>query len=159
MTNEERDISRLARLDTYGGQYSKNSTLNAERSRLEAEIAYLSYLLGRLRTHPHPTERPVPCPQIWGWALAIVTPAAVSGLPNAPATRCAPFQWYRNAFMTEMEVMDHVPFIVKMALRWFEKVEGKAKKAVAGRSPRIRPGSFTTITVADTVDGMSGGAP
>ncbi|KAJ0138348.1 Uncharacterized protein HZ326_18684 [Fusarium oxysporum f. sp. albedinis] len=53
-----------------------------------------------------PTERPVPSPQIWGWALAIVTPAAISGLPNAPATRCAPFQWYRNAFMTKMEVMD-----------------------------------------------------
>ncbi|EXL64897.1 hypothetical protein FOPG_18858 [Fusarium oxysporum f. sp. conglutinans race 2 54008] len=45
MTNEERDISRLARLDTYGGQYSKKSALNAERSRLEAEIAHLSYLL------------------------------------------------------------------------------------------------------------------
>ncbi|EXL64417.1 hypothetical protein FOPG_19317 [Fusarium oxysporum f. sp. conglutinans race 2 54008] len=153
-------------------------------------------------------------------------PAAISGLPNAPATRCAPFQWYWNAFMTEMEVMDRrrchladtatshnkakvilghcrvegalpttlpttlsvilptlpttlptlpgwgkaplystmpkygqgVPFIVKMALRWFEKVEGKAKKAVVGRSPRIRPGSFTTITFADTVNGISGGA-
>ncbi|EXK23312.1 hypothetical protein FOMG_19907, partial [Fusarium oxysporum f. sp. melonis 26406] len=45
MTNEERDISQLARLDCYGGQYSKNSALNAERCRLEAEIAHLSYLL------------------------------------------------------------------------------------------------------------------
>ncbi|KAK2469739.1 hypothetical protein H9L39_18554 [Fusarium oxysporum f. sp. albedinis] len=35
-----------------------------------------------------------------------------------------------------------------MALRWFEKVEGKAKKAVVGRSPRKRPGSFATITFA-----------
>src|SRR6478735_10333403 len=45
MTNEERDISRLAGLDSYGEQYSKHSALNAERSRLEAEIAHLNYLL------------------------------------------------------------------------------------------------------------------
>ncbi|KAI8417512.1 hypothetical protein FOFC_00067, partial [Fusarium oxysporum] len=51
MTNEGRDISQLAGLDSYGGQYIKNWALNAERSRLEAEIAHLNYLLGRLRTH------------------------------------------------------------------------------------------------------------
>ncbi|EXL39787.1 hypothetical protein FOCG_17637, partial [Fusarium oxysporum f. sp. radicis-lycopersici 26381] len=45
MTNEERDISQLAGLDSYGGQYSKNWALNAERSRLEAEIAHLNCLL------------------------------------------------------------------------------------------------------------------
>jgi hypothetical protein len=45
MTNEERDISQLAGLDSYGRQYSKNSALNAERSRLEVEIAHLNYLL------------------------------------------------------------------------------------------------------------------
>jgi hypothetical protein len=45
MTNEERDSSLLAGLDLYGGQYSKNRALNAERSRLEAEIAYLNYVI------------------------------------------------------------------------------------------------------------------
>jgi hypothetical protein len=45
MTNEERDISLLAGLDPYEGQYSKNRVLNAERSRLEAEIAHLNYVL------------------------------------------------------------------------------------------------------------------
>jgi hypothetical protein len=45
MTNKEHDISRLAGLDSYGGQYSKSSALNAERARLEAEIAHLNYLL------------------------------------------------------------------------------------------------------------------
>jgi hypothetical protein len=30
MTNEERDISQLAGLDSYGEQYSKNWALNAE---------------------------------------------------------------------------------------------------------------------------------
>ncbi|QKD55328.2 uncharacterized protein FOBCDRAFT_240567 [Fusarium oxysporum Fo47] len=45
MTNEGRDISQLAGLDSYGGQYIKNWALNTERSRLEAEIAYLNYLL------------------------------------------------------------------------------------------------------------------
>lgn len=45
MTNEERDISHLAGLDSYGGQYFKNWALNAERSRLKAEIAHLNYVL------------------------------------------------------------------------------------------------------------------
>nr|CEG05668.1 unnamed protein product [Fusarium clavum] len=45
MTNEERDISQLAGLDSYGGQHFKKWALNAERSRLEAEIAHLKYLL------------------------------------------------------------------------------------------------------------------
>ncbi|KAH7200616.1 hypothetical protein BKA60DRAFT_469996 [Fusarium oxysporum] len=45
MTSEERDISCLAGLDSSGGQYSKNSALNAERCRLGAEIEYLNYLL------------------------------------------------------------------------------------------------------------------
>lgn len=78
-------------------------------------------------------------------ALAIVTPAAIGGLPNAPATTLCPFQWYRKAFMMEMEmeVIDRrrchladtaisynkarVPFMVKMTPRWFEKVASKAK--------------------------------
>ncbi|KAH7186816.1 hypothetical protein DER44DRAFT_801650, partial [Fusarium oxysporum] len=45
MTNEERDISRREGLDSSGGQYFKNWALNAERCRLEAEIADLNYLL------------------------------------------------------------------------------------------------------------------
>jgi hypothetical protein len=45
MTSKERDISRLAGLDSCGEQYSKNWAMNAERSRLEAEIAHLNYLL------------------------------------------------------------------------------------------------------------------
>jgi hypothetical protein len=45
MTHEEHDISCLAGLDSSGGQDSKNSALNAERCRLEAEIEYLNYLL------------------------------------------------------------------------------------------------------------------
>jgi hypothetical protein len=45
MTNDEHDISQLARLDSSGGQYYNNSILNAERFRLEAEIVHLSYLL------------------------------------------------------------------------------------------------------------------
>jgi hypothetical protein len=74
-----------------------------------------------------------------GWALAIITPAVIDGLPNASATRCAPFQWYWKASMMEMEVMDfrrsHLadtttsnPFIVKRAPHWFEKVESKVKR-------------------------------
>lgn len=45
MASEERDISRLMGLDSIGEQYSKNWALNAERSRLEEEIAHLNYLL------------------------------------------------------------------------------------------------------------------
>ncbi|KAG7424729.1 hypothetical protein Forpi1262_v013778 [Fusarium oxysporum f. sp. raphani] len=45
MTNEGRDISQVAGLDSYGGHYLENLALNAERSRLEAEIAHLKYLL------------------------------------------------------------------------------------------------------------------
>jgi hypothetical protein len=45
MTNEERGMSQLAGLDSYGGQYFKKRVLNAERCRLEAEIAHLNYLL------------------------------------------------------------------------------------------------------------------
>ncbi|KAH7006705.1 hypothetical protein EDB82DRAFT_494069 [Fusarium venenatum] len=45
MMNEEREISQLAGLDSDGGQYSKNSALNTERSRLEAEIVHLNCLL------------------------------------------------------------------------------------------------------------------
>jgi hypothetical protein len=45
MTNDEHDISQLARLDSSGGQYYNNSILNAKRFRLEAEIVHLSYLL------------------------------------------------------------------------------------------------------------------
>ncbi|KAH7186517.1 hypothetical protein DER44DRAFT_816878 [Fusarium oxysporum] len=45
MTNEGRDTIQLAGLDSYGGQYLKNSALNAERSRLEEEVAHLNYLL------------------------------------------------------------------------------------------------------------------
>jgi hypothetical protein len=45
MTNEERNISQQAGLDCSRGQGSKTSILNAEISRLEAEIAHLSYLL------------------------------------------------------------------------------------------------------------------
>jgi hypothetical protein len=45
MTSEYNDINRLAGPDSYGGQSSKNWELNVERSRLEAEIAHLTYLL------------------------------------------------------------------------------------------------------------------
>ncbi|KAF4945980.1 hypothetical protein FSARC_14304, partial [Fusarium sarcochroum] len=45
MTNEERESSRLAGLDSYGRQYFKNWALNVERSRLEAEIAHINYVL------------------------------------------------------------------------------------------------------------------
>jgi hypothetical protein len=45
MTSEDNDINRLAGPDSYGGQSSKNWELNVERSRLEAEIAHLTYLL------------------------------------------------------------------------------------------------------------------
>jgi hypothetical protein len=45
MNNEEHGISRQAGLDSHGGQHSKDLALNVERSRLEAEIAHLTYLL------------------------------------------------------------------------------------------------------------------
>jgi hypothetical protein len=42
----------------------------------------------------------------WGWAMAIVTPAATSGLPNAPTTCCAIFQWHQKDLMMDIEVVD-----------------------------------------------------
>jgi hypothetical protein len=45
MTTEENHIKQLAGLDSYGEQSCKNWELNVERSRLEAEIAHLNYLL------------------------------------------------------------------------------------------------------------------
>ncbi|EXA29808.1 hypothetical protein FOXG_21758 [Fusarium oxysporum f. sp. lycopersici 4287] len=78
MTNEERDISRLAGLDSYGEQYSKHSALNAERSRLEAEIAHLNYLLkahgdccgaSQVCTHSMHLGPPQNIPAYFGWPL------------------------------------------------------------------------------------------
>ena len=45
MISKERDISRPTGLDSCAEQYSKNWTLTAERSRLEAELAHLNYFL------------------------------------------------------------------------------------------------------------------
>jgi hypothetical protein len=47
-TNEERDTTQPMEQDSHEGQYFLNWALNAERRRLEGEIAYLKYLL---KTH------------------------------------------------------------------------------------------------------------
>jgi hypothetical protein len=46
--NEERDTTQPMEQDSHRGQYFLNWVLNADRCRLEGEIAYLNYLL---KTH------------------------------------------------------------------------------------------------------------